>query len=263
MPMTKEEIEEFEERIRGDLERDYDPDDYKGLLKEYEKSCPGGFDEIKIKIGTIMADQVAVVGSNRIYQKIHESFLEEKVEPLFVKEQFDLYIWRANFFRTNFPNQVFGDVVSNWWTAGSDDSHFFDTLPFNITKHFDRVVTLACIPPYNHPHGKVWFDNDGDGDRINNLYDLDSLDFLEEEGFGYSDAAHRIVAACQTGPLKLEHLAMKKVLEYQIPLDEVPKEVKVRVAVGMFDGTEDIPDYISNEGREAFEDLRREFGFTD
>jgi len=263
MPMTKEEIEEFEERIRGDLERDYDPDDYKGLLKEYEKSCPGGFDEIKIKIGTIMADQVAVVGSNRIYQKIHESFLEEKVEPLFVKEQFDLYSWRANFFRTNFPNQVFGDVVSNWWTAGSDDSHFFDTLPFNITKHFDRVVTLACIPPYNHPHGKVWFDNDGDGDRINDLYDMDSLDFLEEEGFGYSDAAHRIVAACQTGPLKLEHLAMKKVLEYQIPLDEVPKEVKVRVAVGMFDGTEDIPDYISNEGREAFEDLRREFGFTD
>ena len=258
MAMTEEEIEE---RIRDDLQRDYYPDDYKGLIKKYEKTCPGGFNEIKIKIDQIMADQVAVVGSARIYQKIHKSFLEEKVEPLFAKEQFDLYRWRANFFCTNFPHQVFGDVGSNWYAAGSDDSNFFDTLPFNITKHFDRVVTLACIPQYNLPYGKVWFDNDGDGDRISNLYDEDSLDFPEEELYG--DAAHRLVAVFQTGPLKLEHLALKKVLEYQIPLDEVPKEVKVKAAVGMFDGTEDIPDYISDEGREAFEDLRREFGFTD
>jgi len=254
-------MEEFEERIRDDLQRDYYPDDYKGLIKEYEKTCPGVFKEIKIQIGQIMADQVAVVGSARIYQKIHKSFLEEKVEPLFAKEQYDLYRWRANFFRTNFPNQVFGDVGSNWYTAGSDDSHLFDTLAFNITKHFDRVVTLACIPPYNHPYGKVWFDNEGDG--ISNLYDVYSNLYDRPDVELYFEAAHRIVAVFQTGPLKLEHLALKKVLEYQIPLDEVPKEVKVKAAVGMFDGTEDIPDYISDEGREHFEDLRREFGFTD
>merc|ERR1719186_480779 len=258
--------EEFEKRIRHDLERDYYPDDYKRLIEKFERIDPGPFLAIKMKIGNIMAEQVAVVGSDRIYQKIHKSFLEENFEPLFAKEQIELYRWREDFFHYKFP---FPDEVgSNWYTSGSDDSHFYDTLPFNITKHFDRVVALGCISPYAYnTHGKVWFDNDGDGNRINNLYGWRWVPFdkdsLEENGLGYGDAAHVIVALYQTGPLKLEHLAMKKVLEYQIPLDEVPKEVKVKAAVGMFDGTEDIPDYISDEGRELFEDLRREFGFTD
>jgi len=268
MAMSEEEIEEFEERLRHDLERDYYPDDYKRLIEKYERIGPGLFLAIKMKIGNIMAEQVAVVGSDRIYQKIHKSFLEENFEPFFAKEQIELYRWREDFFHYSFP---FPDEYgSNWYTTGSDESHVYDTLPFNITKHFDRVVALACIPPYTylHPHGKVWFDNE-DGYRIDNLYGWRwrwaqfDKDFLEENGLGYSDAAHVIVALYQTGPMKLQHLAMKKVLEFQIPLDEVPKEVKTKAAVGMFDGTEDIPDYISDEGREHFEDLRREFGFTD
>jgi len=278
MAMAEEEIEEFEkrirhdleERIRHDLERDYYPDDYKRLIEKYERIWPGLFLAIKMKIGNIMAEQVAVVGSERIYQRIHKTFLEENFEPLFAKEQIELYKWREDFFCNNFP---FPDEVgSNWYTTDPGDSHFYYTLPFNITKHFDRVVALACIPPwaYNltiNPDGKVWFDDGGDGVRINNLdywrWAQFDKDFLEETGLGYSDAAHVIVSLHQTGPLKLEHLAMKKVLEYQIPLDEVPNEVKIKAAVGMFDGTEDIPDYISDEGREAYEDLRREFGFTD
>ena len=223
--------------------------DYKWLIEEYETTRAGDFEKMKIKIDKIMAEQVKVVGSVGLYEKIHNNFLEEKFEPFFAKEQYDLYRWRADFFCSNFPFPTSSE--NNWYTDGGDDTHGFDTLPLNITKHFDRVLMLACIPPY-HPHGKVWFDNDEDtANSVQGLYDLsfvefnDSLfdkEYLEKEGLGYSEVAHMIVLAFQTGPLKLEHLAMKKVLEYQIPLDEVPKELKVKDVVGIFDGNEDITD---------------------
>ena len=74
------------------------------------------------------------------------------------------------------------------------------------------------------------------------LYDSSFVEFneeffykesLEKEGLGYSGAAHMIVAAFQTGPLKLEHLAMKAVLRHQIPLDDVPAEVRVKAVLDL------------------------------
>ena len=76
--------------------------DYKGLTEEYETE---DFDKMKIKIDKVMAEQVEVVGSLRLYEKIHENFLEAKFDQFFVKEQYDLCKWRENFFRANFPSR--------------------------------------------------------------------------------------------------------------------------------------------------------------
>ena len=97
------------------------------------------------------------------------------------------------------------------------------------------------------------------------MYDETFLDkeFLEAEGLSFSDAAHVIVAVFQSGPVKLEQLAMKTVIEHQIPVEDVPKELKFKAVMGMHDARDDIPQYINDQGRETFKILRTNFGFTD
>jgi len=216
------------------------------------------------QVDKVVADQIKVVGSAKLFERISKNFEEVKFEPFFAKEQFDLYSWREDFFHSSFPEE-------NWFTDGGDDSHEFDTVPYQITKNFDAVVALACSP--RATHDKVYFRCDEIASaKARTLYDSNTVmyneefldkDFLEEEGLRYSDAAHVIVAVFQSGPLKLEHLAMKTVLEHKIPLEDVPKELKVKAVTGMYDGVDDIPECINDQGRETFEILKSNFGFAD
>eukprot|EP00092_Neocalanus_flemingeri_P002186 GFUD01002326.1.p1 GENE.GFUD01002326.1~~GFUD01002326.1.p1 ORF type:complete len:292 (-),score=86.97 GFUD01002326.1:45-920(-) len=218
----------------------------------------------KAKVDRILADQVEVVGSLTLYERINKNFLDAKFEPFFAKEQFDLYSWREDFFHSSFPEEF-------WFTDGGDDSHAFDTVPFQITKNFDKVVALACSP--RNDQFKVYFESDESSsakartrfDTNTVMYDESLLDkeFLEAEGLSFSDAAHAIVVVFQSGPQKLEYLAMKKVLEYQIPLEDVPKELQAKAVLGMHDASDDIPECINDQGTETFEILRTNFGFSD
>ena len=87
-------------------------------------------------------------------------------------------------------------------------------------------------------------------------------DFLDSNNLSFSDAAHVIVTVFQSSPLKLEHLAMKKVLEYDLPLSEVPTELEEKSTTGMFNLNDEIPDYINDEGKETYEILQKNYGFT-
>ena len=51
-----------------------------------------------------------------------------------------LYEWRENFFHGKFNKGVF---ARTWVTWGGDDSHGFDTIPYNIACEFDNVMKLA------------------------------------------------------------------------------------------------------------------------
>jgi len=214
----------------------------------------------KAKVNKIIAEQVEVVGSLKLYERINRNFLEAKFEPYFAKEQFDLYSWREEFFHSSFPEEC-------WFTDGGDDSHEFDTVPYQITKNFEHVVGLACSP--KDIHEKIYFKSDEIASaRARTLFDTNTVmydesfldkEFLETQGLSFSAAAHVIVAVFQSGPQKLEFLAMKKVLEYEISLIEVPKELQVKSAVGMHDPCDDIPDYINDQGRETFEILNSNF----
>ena len=52
--------------------------------------------------------------------------------------------------------------ASNWITLGLDDSHTYDTLPYNVTQDFDTVMRLASskkvLDPNQHEH--YYFKND-------------------------------------------------------------------------------------------------------
>jgi len=216
------------------------------------------------KADKIKSDQVEVVGSLKLYERINRNFMQEKFEPFFAKEQFDLYRWREDFFHSSFPEEC-------WFTDGADDSHAFDTVPYQITKNFQKVVDLACSN--RNVLDRVYFENDEiASNRARTLFDANTVmyndsfldkDTLEDEKLSYSDAAHVIVAVFQSSPLKLEQLAMKQVLEHEMPLNELPKELQTKAVIGMFDESDDIPDYVNDQGRETFEILRSNFGITD
>jgi len=216
------------------------------------------------KVEKIKADQVEIVGSLKLYERINLNFRLERFEPFFAKEQFELYRWREDFFHSSFPEE-------GWFTDGADDSHAFDTVPYQITKNFQHVVALACSP--RNMQERVYFQNDEiASDRARKLFDANTVMYndsfldkesLEDENLTYSDAAHVIVAVFQSSPLKLEHLAMKQVLEHQMPLEELPKALQTKAVIGMFDLSDNIPDYINDQGRETFEILRSNFGVTD
>jgi len=216
------------------------------------------------KVDKIKADQVEIVGSLKLYERINLNFRLERFEPFFAKEQFELYRWREDFFHSSFPEE-------GWFTDGADDSHAFDTVPYQITKNFQHVVALACSP--RNMQERVYFQNDEiASDRARKLFDANTVMYndsfldkesLEDENLTYSDAAHVIVAVFQSSPLKLEHLAMKQVLEHQMPLEELPKALQTKAVIGMFDLSDNIPDYINDQGRETFQILRSNFGVTD
>ena len=59
--------------------------------------------------------------------------------------QKQLYQWREEFFHKNFKSVYFGadKKDANWISFGFDDTHIFDTVPFQITQNFKEVLKLS------------------------------------------------------------------------------------------------------------------------
>ena len=141
-----------------------------------------------------------------------------------------------------------------WGTNGYDDSHLFDTVPFQvrssyvmvmiildyyqITKNFDDVLALACAPRPTLSRF-IFFENDEDlSKRARDLYSSYSViwnlecrdDYFSSaiSHLTYSDALHVILALFQNEPLSLKFLAMKKVLEFDMEVKDLPQQLKVQ-----------------------------------
>merc|ERR1719219_2006649 len=108
------------------------------------------------KISSAVSEQVALVGSQSLYEKINTNFREERFEAFFAKEHFDLYRWRVDYFHSQFGH--YGDEDLCWYTFGADDSHCFDTVPYQVTRNFDEVLALACSP--RPTSRQIFFEND-------------------------------------------------------------------------------------------------------
>ena len=96
------------------------------------------------------------------------------------QEQFKLYNWREDFFHEEFPD-------GSWFTMGADDAHSFDTVPYQITQHFDTVLDLAATT--QEVTEKVYFESDEcQAARARNLFDSNTVmymdNFLEPESLG-------------------------------------------------------------------------------
>ena len=194
-------------------------------VRENWKLITAGAD--KEKIEQVKQRQIDLLGSAKLYERINQNFKETKFEAYFAREQFKLYRWREDFFHEQFPD-------GSWFTSGSDDSHSFDTVPFQITQHFESVVALSTSQRSSDV--KIYFENDEcRAARARNLFDSNTVMYmdnflepesLEDHGLRFSDALHIIAAVFPAQPLKLEHLAMKKTLETKVPLDEIPRELQ-------------------------------------
>ena len=182
------------------------------------------------KISAAVSQQISLLGSRRLYERIKNNLKIAKFEAHFAKEQCDLFSWRLEYFKNQFPEEI-------WFTD------YLDTIPFQVTENFDSVVALASSPrPTNS--GRIYFANDQEKSyRAWWLYDRifwevngegilwnEENYIMEELGLSYSDVLHMIVAVFQSQPLKMEFLAMKKVLELELEVkpSELPREYKSR-----------------------------------
>jgi len=159
----------------------------------------------------VVQDQVNLLGSEKLYQRINKNLNEHKFEPFFAEEQFKLFTWRAEYFYSNFGNSYQENTagVLTWRSDMSDQS----VVPYQITKNFDMVMALACSTEFNeNAKTSIYFKSDRDLSNLSNAmfnpiflvfdrpgYKADIVDFFEESGMSFSDVAHMIVATHRTG----------------------------------------------------------------
>lgn len=235
------------------------------------------------KIDSALAQQIALVGSRRLYERINKNFKEIKFEAVFAKEHFDLFSWRKDFFYSQFGTIYEGDV---WFTDGGDDTHLFEVHPYQITQKFDDVLALASAPRPELPN-RIFFDHDDDlSMKVDHLYDGERVksnlrilrhstnelrdfgitsytDVLPRIGINsYTDALHIILVLFQDQPLSLKFLGMKKVCELDLEVKELPEELQINTEKGFFTSAAQVIPFVDEKGREILEKLRSSFGKT-
>ena len=218
----------------------------------------------QLDLNEIRACQVALVGSERLYERINRNLRNLISEPYFTAEQFKLYKWRENFFY-----KVFGSwMVDKIWTChGNWFSHEFDTVPLQLTQFFDDLTVLACSLLDLTDGNQVYFDADEDtANRIIDLYLVkwikltwktwNILDMLDGD-LSFSDRIHRVSAAFQDGPPTLEELSIKKALEFKLNLEVLPEKLIFKAKHGMYACMKEFkrPGFLSKEGDETIDKL--------
>ena len=82
----------------------------------------------------IVKQQIDVVGTAALFNRLDQSLKDMKIEPLFIKEQWDLYTWRRQFFEEHFP----GCECETVWRILK-----MTTVPYLVCCKFEQVVALA------------------------------------------------------------------------------------------------------------------------
>jgi len=197
-------------------------------------------------------EQINLLGSEKLYQRINNNLSKHKFEAFFAEEQFKLYAWRAEYFFNNFGplGQRNTSGVLTWHSDGGNlldvDGNFDegDIVPYQITKNFDMVMALACSPEQNvNANTSIYFKSDlylsyNAEDMFNPVVNLNRVDgeeeaaivdIYEDRGMSFGDVAHMIVATHRTGvfgrgPGSLDSLLMCAVFR------DLPEAGKTRIA---------------------------------
>ena len=83
----------------------------------------------------------AIFGGDKAFHKlVSDSLKEGKVREDILVAQRMLYRHRKNFFKEKIGSWEAG----NWFTYGSDDTHDFEVIPFQITKNYEEVMRHAA-----------------------------------------------------------------------------------------------------------------------
>ena len=172
------------------------------------------------KIAIIKQEQINLLGgSEELYSKVND-ILAGGFNAHFAKESFKLYEWRRKFFHCAFPS-------GTWVTDGNDDARM-DAVPINIAHKFDEVVKKATLTrkPWEVHYFECW----GESYQI-------SRDFCEyyidaDLSFHHDpyQALQLLAVMFPRRPLKLEDLAIKKALEYKLPLDKFHDKIQYKAS---------------------------------
>ena len=238
----------------------------------------------KCAMERMVEEQVELLNGNReLYNMIDNNMMNGDLDPFFIKEHCAIYTWREQFFNAHFPNGSWFtvDFLNDAFPFDPDNAYYrFITIPYQITRYFERVMALASVkvePGLIWIKKQIYFENNEQlSDEAECKYKWDELttDFAEdgddleklshcmEIDMGFSEVAHIVAEVYQTGPKKLEEIALKAVLLKYIPwdflpLDSVPTIIQRKAVHGMYAVEDDAPDNISDEGKEIFERMKK------
>ena len=229
------------------------------------------------KMVQVKIQQIMLVGSKKIYDEIDNNFRTCTFNPLFAKEQFDLYEWREKFFNKHFPHSPLKTYHCNY-------NDTMDMEAYNITEKFDAVVALATCDRskllyVEEKENPIDWRDSGDTsyngvsfetveldkptkflfDRSWTDYYCESFESPEEldDKFGsYKGALSLVAAAHPSRPQTLEHIALKKFVSLDIPLQELPPKIRIKVKEGMFHSFHQVQDFITDLGKQVLEGMR-------
>eukprot|EP00092_Neocalanus_flemingeri_P020071 GFUD01021732.1.p1 GENE.GFUD01021732.1~~GFUD01021732.1.p1 ORF type:complete len:271 (-),score=75.48 GFUD01021732.1:141-953(-) len=259
---------------------DYDLSSYAGRCASFGSSTNSFLLKHQDKgfIERMVEEQVKLLGGNKeLYSRIDNNMKNGVFDHFFIREHCAIYSWRETFFSKHFPD-------NSWFTVDLDDedefeaedgSQEFTTIPFQITRHFDRVMALASANVHAELtwlKQQIYFEkNELLSDEASCKYkwgDMSvSIRWEDRVDMEFSDVAHMVAEVHQTGPKKLEEMALKAVLLRHIssgstnflPLDDLPAKIKKKAATGMYNVEGAAPNNISDEGKEMFERMREAF----
>jgi len=244
----------------------------------------------KDEIERAVNEQVQLLNGNwALYNMINENMINGDMDPFFIREHSTIYAWRESYFNQNFPNGSWFtvDFINDSFPFDPEDDYLrFITIPYQITRYFDRVMALASVkvsPELVWLNEQTYFENNELlsseaeakykwGAFINDLADdsnddIEKLSLCEEVGVDFGEVSHMIAEVYQTGPKKLEEIALKTILLSSYPrelltLSHAPAVIRRKVVHGMYSPNDDAPDNISCEGKELFERMKRLFSET-
>ena len=235
----------------------------------------------KTEVEDLVKAQIELLGNRELYYRISSNLEDHKFEPFFLKEQYKLFQFREDFFYDKFGSYTEGRNI--WFTDGADDSHGFDTVPYQITKNFENIMKFSCFKDFGKSTSSpIYLENDemlsNEANlRFNKILTMDE-DYLreivfdkvlEETCLNFGDVAHMIVAEYSTAPPTLLEIAMKTVLLHKIPLHDEAQELpckavcctdlKQKALHGLYKSSDDdIPANLSAIGQKLFEELKEE-----
>eukprot|EP00092_Neocalanus_flemingeri_P078717 GFUD01097963.1.p1 GENE.GFUD01097963.1~~GFUD01097963.1.p1 ORF type:complete len:272 (+),score=68.81 GFUD01097963.1:70-885(+) len=232
-------------------------------------------------IERMIEEQVKLLGGNKeLYNRIDNNMKNGVFDHFFIREHCAIFSWRESFVSKHFPG-------NSWFTVDFDDEDEFEaeegsrefaaTIPFQITRHFDTVMALASAnvnTELTWLKQQIYFERSVplSEEALSKYRWKDMKQTIQWEDYDnvnveFSDVAHMFAVMYQTGPKKLEEIALKAVLLRHIssgstsflPLEYLPKGINKKAATGMYNIEGAAPNNISDEGKEVFERMREAF----
>ena len=115
----------------------------------------------------------AIFGGDHSFHKIvSESLKEGEVREDILVAQRMLYKYRKNFFKEKMGEFNYRQEMK-WFSNGSDDTHYFEVVPFQITKNHEEVMRLAA----SNRKINIFFLSDSSSDDIERMWGVFENDF--------------------------------------------------------------------------------------